>query len=483
MRKKRNGYSLVEIIMVLGVISMLTIAVYNVAAKTNINYKVDKQAQLIQEIITGLEDHLVTVSDADTSSTATISSIVSPIDNLITQRLIPNDMIVDNGGTLEVKTLFGTAVNIGATNVSDGVNPAISGYYISMDKIPNEACSRLASHPKIVEKSQNITVNGVSVKAAGSSQIDPAALSNNCVSATDENTISVSVTPFKNGVVALTSSNALSSKREKESPGMIAPIGEKTTPGVTYACTGGAIWDLNVSSCVCSTGVWNGVACSTSANTVNNAGNCGLGMFWEEYSRQCVAISTCSNSQTWDPISRSCVSETTCGANQSYDRIRKVCVADALPNSAATTLCIPGVDPTNPNACVSGIVNKYATTTTSGAGRQIPATVTSPISKIDPTNHTLPTNTTMTTQVLAAAPAQSNVNVNNTVNSSGANVYTFNVNPNNGCPAGARPFFASASKNSAGTYNAPVGKYDNMVCQMCINGSWNGDRCVSDIPE
>ncbi len=477
MRKKNKGFSLIEIIMVLGIISSLTFVVYSVTAKKNTDYTLNRQAELIEQIIISLNDYFAITSDTGTSSETLMDAIISP-SNLIEQKIIPAEM-ADNstdpdGNPIQtVKTLWGTPVVFDAISVDltpdISGDPNVTGYSISLNGVPNDYCSKLASNSKIVLSSQIISVNGEDAKTAGSSDIDLDVVTG-CTSETNSNTILITTVPFKQGVAPLSSSNAPGGYREKENKYFIAPIGTNTTTTST-TCPSGTSWDGTLSICQCSTTgtFWNGTTCtsysSTTAGTsdvLNQAGLCQLNQKWDPVNKACISLSTCVAGQIYDPISNSCISETTtsCSSGTIYDRIRKTCitVSSATPPTTGTkTLCIPGGTTTD---CVT--VENYkiiSTTPATQAGRQIPASVFTNNVALD----TIGTNTTHSAQ-------QTNTT---------SQPYINNANGSTACPSSSRPRNALQANNGTGSFTTPIANFDGTACAMCVSGIWDGDRCVT----
>jgi prepilin-type N-terminal cleavage/methylation domain-containing protein len=435
MIKKTKGFTLLEILLVMGIISLLTATAYGMIAKKQATTQAEKQAQYVNQIITSLNDYFLDVSPDPSVGMTSINNAVSPPTQLIAGRLIPDEM-VDTANSL--KTIWGTPASINAVSLDitplDGMSNNVTGYEISLTNVPSSACSLFSSHTYIITKAQRITINGNEVRSPGVTNPDVGLLTASCNNV--NNTINIASDVYKKGIDPIISSNAGAYTRNKEGKLYIAPTGQNTSTGST-TCTGGATWDPIISSCVCSsTTKWNGSSCvGINNNTVNQAGNCAIGSFWNQVTRICQV--NCPTNQVYNPVTNSCIAST----------------------NNSQTLCIPGIDPTKSAAACQTVNNKVNAADVYEAGRHIPSTVKTTIA---PAFASIPTNTTHNAQIITSMPLN---------NANGGSV---------ACPPGARPTLAmNATNNNSGTFANPTANYDGKVCQMCVNGYWDNDRCVA----
>lgn len=430
MIKKTKGFTLLESLLVAGIISILLATVYGLAAKRQEALKAENQAKYVNQIITSLNDYFLDVSPDPTIGITQINASVNPPTQIISERLIPNEMIATANS---LQTTWGTPAAISAVSIDvtqDGIPNNVTGYEISLTDISGNACTLLASQTHIISKAQRITINGVVVRTPGVSEPDVALITASCNDL--NNTINIASDAYKKGIDSIVSSNAGGKTRNKENKLYIAPTGQNTSTGAT-ACVGGSAWDPVVSACVCSiTSKWDGNSCvAINAPAVGQAGNCLTGTFWNQVSRTCQAI--CPTNQVYDPVGNFCTPTT----------------------NMSKTLCIPGL---STSVCET-VNNQVAATNVYEAGRHIPSTINTPIV---PAFAAIPTTTTHTAQIVTSMPL-------NNVNGGSAS-----------CPAGTRPVSALTANNAnAGTLNAPIANYDGKVCQMCVNGYWDNDRCVT----
>ncbi len=446
MNKKTKGYSLVEVMLVLGIIAMLTMAVYNVASKANNSYKVEKQAQLVEQIVVSLDDYLMTVSNTDLGgATASLTTTFADTDLLIRERLIPSEMTEFDGTTNTLKTVWGNTAqfNVIAAGLditpSDAIPNPVAAYEIQLDGITSLACSILVTHERISRVAQQITVNNNIVRSPGTWDTATTIATNVedtagfCSAAS--NSIKIGITPQKKGIDPLLSSNAAGAIRPKEDKHFISPTATLTNTGATVCVAANGVsatFNATTSSCTCGSGAeWRGdnVGCVTiDSPNINEAGVCALGQRWNMETRVCEALTL---------------------------------------NGGSIELCIPGIpitttiqslDASVPALTVCEIVNlNVASTGTYQAGRYIPTVVTAaPALRNRLVVPSLPLNAQVT------EPTLPNINAA--------------IQP---CPTSTRPIGSMASPTQ-GTPTNPIANYDGKICQMCINGSWDGDRCVTN---
>lgn len=431
MIKKNQGFTILEVLIVVGIISVLLISAYGVIAKKQDALLVEKQAKYVNQIIGSLNDYFIDISPDPSIGTPQLTGILNPPTQLIEQRLIPSEMINTNNS---LQTLWKTNAAINPISIditpSDGLANSVTGYEISLMDVPGKACSLLASQTYIINKAQRITINGNTVRYPGVSEPEPSLIATYCNDL--NNTINIATDVYKRGIESIVSSNAGALTRNKENKYYIAPTGQSTS-STAPACSGSSSWDPITSACICpSNAKWDGNSCaSINNNSQGQAGNCAIGLFWNQTSRACQPI--CPLNEVYNPISNSCVPAT----------------------NEAKTLCIPGIS----ESICETVNNKVAATSVYEAGRHIPSTIKNPIV---PAFEGIDTDTNHTAQIVTSMPL-------NNINGG-----------SNACPPGAKPVLAMNAINSnGGTAAEPIANYDGKVCQMCINGSWDGDRCVA----
>lgn len=289
-KKNKKGFTLIELILVVGIISIMLIGIYAAYKKEYNKYEVNRQAQYIQQIFQGINNYLET-APTDSSNLTTISGVTNAVGfmsvyvtptNLIKANIIPTEMI--NSQTT-IQNLFGGQVNFSATSFPNGLFASVPVVDMKLTNIAQNACALLATNYRIINY-EKILVNGIVVKDVGTnvpnfSNVAAACNSNN-------NTIDIDYYPTKLSANVYQSTNSLGHIRGKEPPYYIAPPGQNTTsPGGSSACYGGASWNSTDSVCECPNGTeWNGNTCVA----FGTPGVCPLGQSWSISANACVVI-------------------------------------------------------------------------------------------------------------------------------------------------------------------------------------------------
>lgn len=358
MKKKNLGYTLIEIILVVGLIGLASIGIYTVY---NIKYNAflaNKQASYIEQINKSIGDYLITVSNTNTVTATTDITANLTATNLINARIIPNEMVRN---PTSIRNLFDGNITFAPLNLDitpgDAIANPVTTYEMTLTNVPNNACALLSGNSRLATI-QQLVVNGTTVKTPGTPLPDIPTMANVCIAG--NNTIRMAFMPFKFGINPLGTTNAVGSLRTKEAAFNIAPLAQNA-PYAGPACSGGAAWNATTGVCQCGAGTnWNGSSCVA----FGTPGQCPLGQGWNLNTNSCQALGT-------------------------------------------------GTGP-----AVSGVLS---------AGRYIPSNI-------------------------AIAAQQTTVG--------------------NACAATALPTGATAATNG-------VGNFDTRICNKCINGTWNGSRCVT----
>lgn len=402
MRKKNKGFTLIETILVIGIIALIGAGIYSSYVKKYNNFTVQRQSQYVIQIIQQLEKNFMSLSDASANASASstaITSAVNPPTRLISSNIIPEEM---KASATTVKNLWGGSVTFTGITVS---NTAL--VELTFNGVPQEACAKFITNPSFTNISQVLQVNGTQVKALGASVVDSNTASNACNQVTN-NIVKISTDISKRGVEPITLTGAAGHFRDKETKYYIAPpIGAITSTGPT--CSGGATFNATSSTCECPAGQsWDGKLCKAfvgnSTNTLTaiqgRAGNCPLGQGWNMYQLRCDVLPAGSSSAS---------------------------VSRTLAGTSITVTTPAGV----------------STSGTFVAGREVPNNIWSAANAATP----------VWAPNLSTLAQRTTTNVNN-------------------CTSGLPPTSSRPSNNG-------IGNFDGQVCQVCIVGTWNGDRCVT----
>ena len=251
-KNNKKGFTLVEIMLIIGLITLAIIAIYTV-------YNIKRTQTLVKNQSIYLEQLAQGVSGAFSSTTN--FTLLTPT-NVIATRAVPKNMIES---PTVIRNLFGGSVTFNGTN---GTPPVFS---IILDSIPQQACSLLAI-TTFANNSRQVNINGSPIKAVGSaiSSASVSSAANLC-----ENNINViEFNNFFDQSSAVNIANS-SSQRNKEDPFYIPTTGNPViSPSLT--CVGGTTWNGSFCGCPVNT-EWNGNGCRA-YNSIPGA--CRIGEGW-----------------------------------------------------------------------------------------------------------------------------------------------------------------------------------------------------------
>lgn len=376
MKYKNKGFTLVETLLVIAVVSIASIKIYSNYKQQIIDDTANRQALYIKKLISDVSSIAIDVSTGLPTvigPTFNLTNSVSAITNatssskLISAGIVPSEMIE---GT-SITNLWGGTISVSGVNL--GGSPGIQFF---LNNLPIEGCARIITNDDIVANTQSITVNGTTVKNIGDSAINGTSATacnanNNTIVLTADLLHTKMKFPGLNyGTPPPSGPNYF---RSKETQYNIAPNGQFTASSST-SCPTGSTWNSTTKVCSCPTGKqWvgdgsGGDACRTENSSTNGqAGLCDLGFGWDVMTNTCVA----------------------------------------LPTRAAVTITNPWVGSITSNVTPSSSINY--------GNRKIPGHI------------------------------------------------------------GTSP---SSSSHEFECLAIPNGYWDGVYCQVCVNGSWQNDRCV-----
>jgi type II secretory pathway pseudopilin PulG len=173
MKNKKNGFTLVEILLVVGFIALAGIGIYTIYSKVQSSSTASIEAKNISLLKAGVKNlYGGSVSYAGINNGVLNDGRITP-DNMRVVPYVTSDTGINNS--------FGGVVNVTVMSLGGGTN---NGFRISYAKVPGEIC------PKIVAAAEKdfeqITVSGTLIKTYGTNKIDVATLTGAC--ATDTGT-------------------------------------------------------------------------------------------------------------------------------------------------------------------------------------------------------------------------------------------------------------------------------------------------------
>lgn len=170
--KRKKGFTLVEILLVVGFIALAGIGIYSVYNKVNMSNKSLNESRNINLIKAGIKN-IYGSSQGYTGLTNTVLNDARATPD--SMRAIPY-ISPDNN----ITNSFGGAVTVLPVTLGGaGLN---NGFEITYPKVPGEVCSRLVT---MMDKNiEQITVAGTIVKTYGTGNLNVATLATQCATDT-----------------------------------------------------------------------------------------------------------------------------------------------------------------------------------------------------------------------------------------------------------------------------------------------------------
>lgn len=234
--KKSKGFTLIEILILIGAITIVIIAIY-----LNFSRKAAQQTALTQSIY--LEQLSSGINNIFASSNNL--AVLTPT-NVISSRSVPEQMVKDPN---TITNLFGGTIqfsNLGTTPPS---------YGIILSQVPRVSCGFLVT-TGYSNLADSIIVNTTTLKAPGS--VATSALVGAAAAACDNNFNTVEfrkIIERANDLAVLTATPI----RGKEDPNYIPSIASNIS-GPVPSCSGGSSWNGSFCGCPVSK-QWNGSNC------------------------------------------------------------------------------------------------------------------------------------------------------------------------------------------------------------------------------
>lgn len=284
MKKISKGFTLIEVLLVVGIISLATMKIFEYQNSRIVTAAVDRQARNLSLIVQNVTSIAVDITTTNTNLAANVATITTNtnVASLTASGAIPSEMV--NGGAIQ--NIWGGPVLI--SGVAVGGTP---GFQLTFGGVPPEACIKFVTHKTTLDHVQNITINGTIVKNVATVVPNVAQVVTACQNVV--NTIIFAadlIHPIKLDPAVNT---GLSPRylRPRETKYNLTPVGQSitTSPLPTPVCNGGSIWNAVISACTCPGATqWTGSRCGTeNSNTAGNAGLCPIGQAWNQATNTC----------------------------------------------------------------------------------------------------------------------------------------------------------------------------------------------------
>ncbi len=238
MKKKHFGYTLIETLLVIALISIITIVIYNVYQKRQTKVLISSQLNLIKSL-----DTAVNRSFASTGAIPNLN-----VNSAIQAGVVPNEMLDASRSQI---------LNLWNGNITFDISRP-PYYGIIINGIPNDVCNGITTS-NFAANSQDIVINGTNIKPNGekfsANTVNMAAAT--CDSNSNSNTIVFFNKMYNNNYVP---NPGQDSGRNKEDPYYIQTTGAPNIISGAVSCIGGTTWTGSYCSCPVNTR-WDGKNC------------------------------------------------------------------------------------------------------------------------------------------------------------------------------------------------------------------------------
>jgi type II secretory pathway pseudopilin PulG len=167
-KKQSKGFTLIEILLVVGFIALASVGVYTIYNKVQISNNANAESRNIDLIRSGVKS----LYASQTNYGAAAANLNTILNNA---RIVPEVMNGGQTGTANITNSFGGAVTVTVVGLNGGTNNA---FRITYAQVPAAVCTKLAA--SAAAQFDAVTAGGSNVKTFGVNQIDVAALTAGC---------------------------------------------------------------------------------------------------------------------------------------------------------------------------------------------------------------------------------------------------------------------------------------------------------------
>jgi len=163
LNKRRKGFTLIEVLLVVGFIAIASVGVYVIYNKVQTTNNANKEAKNLDLIRAGIKQ----LYSTQTSYAGLSNQVVN------SARITPENMTTSNNN--QIVNSFGGSVTITPVSLNNGTNNA---FRITYERVPGEVCIKLAS--SVAAQFNQVTVGNTNIKPFGINEINIANMTTAC---------------------------------------------------------------------------------------------------------------------------------------------------------------------------------------------------------------------------------------------------------------------------------------------------------------
>lgn len=244
-KNKEQGFTLVELVLIVGIIALMSIGIYIKYRSISMNNNVQMQMQDLFAM-----SNKITGAYQSSASLSTLNNTTA-----IAGGLVPTELI----NSPNINSRFGTTITLSSTTVA-----ATSGYNITINNISANACGLIGTS-KYAKQVDEIWINGVSQKTTGSD------LTNANVSSIISACNTATSISFRNRMYYNTAPDSYVQTRPTQTNKYYIPTLASSVNSASTSCGAGGSWTGSFCSCPAGT-EWTGSMCSSNVTVPTNCG-------------------------------------------------------------------------------------------------------------------------------------------------------------------------------------------------------------------
>lgn len=270
MKKSQKGYTLIELLLLVAIIAIVSASIYSYYSRKAEDAKVTALNNTLKNIDKQVRNSFSSITDFGGLSNA----------YALATNMLPAQMT----GTHDPNSISNTFG--GGFTLANSTFSGINGYSVTMDKLPNSVCTKLATSD-FAQNVQQVIVNGTIIKNINT-PMTPANMANAATRCAGTQNANILVYKNDSGNSDLDPSSS-GLNRNKELPQYISEVYTSSPSGASGSCGGGSAWNGEFCSCPVNT-EWNGSSCVAFGTATPQPGTCPRGQGWTPGTHTCAPL-------------------------------------------------------------------------------------------------------------------------------------------------------------------------------------------------